>query len=160
MVPHRNTMIASDLMTTNPRTIRPTDKVSEALDALQSMDVRHLPVVDDQNNLVGMLSDRDLGSLMRTFTDGADAERMVVPLSKRRVADFMSAAVVSVDTEADLGDVIDKLLEEHIGALPVVDGEGTVVGIISYVDVLRAIGGEFELSGPGFRPPQTKHGAP
>jgi CBS-domain-containing membrane protein len=137
-------MIAADLMTENPRTIRVTDPVSEALDALQSMEIRHLPVVDDANNLVGMLSDRDLGPLMRTFTEGSDAERLVVPLSRRRVAEFMSADVVSVDADDDVCDVIETLLAERVGAVPVVDGEGNVAGIVSYVDILRALGGELE----------------
>jgi len=146
-------MIAADLMTNNPRTIRPTDPVSEALEALQSMEIRHLPVVDDGNNLIGMLSDRDLGPLMRSFTEGADAERMILPLSQRRVADFMSADVVSVDVDADLREVIETMLEQHIGAVPVVDGEGNVTGIISYVDVLRGVAGELEPSGArGGRP--------
>ncbi len=81
-------MIAADLMTENPRTIRATDPLGQAIEALQSIEVRHLPVVDDQNELVGMLSDRDLGSLMRTFSEGANAERLIVPLSRRRVAEF------------------------------------------------------------------------
>jgi pimeloyl-ACP methyl ester carboxylesterase len=59
---------------------RQTDPTIEAIDALQSLAIRHLPVVDDENNLVGMLSDRDLGSLMRT-SEEADAEGMVLPLS-------------------------------------------------------------------------------
>lgn len=144
-------MNAADLMTENPRTIRPTDPVSEAIDALQSMEIRHLPVVDDEGNLVGMLSDRDLGPLMRSFTEGADAERMILPLSQRRVVDFMSADVVSVDPDADVADVIETMLEQRIGAVPVVDGEGDVVGIISYVDVLRALGGELV-------PPEARRG--
>jgi len=133
-------MIAADLMTENPRTIRVTDSIGEALDVLQSMDIRHLPVVDDEDNLVGMLSDRDLGPLMRVFTEGEDAKRISVPLAQRRVADFMSADVVSVDPDADVKDVIQTMLEERIGAVPVVDGEGSVSGIISYVDILRALG--------------------
>jgi acetoin utilization protein AcuB len=132
-------MTAADLMTENPRTIRATDTIAQALDALQSMEIRHLPVVDDANELVGILSDRDLGSMMRSFTEGADAQRLIVPLSQRRVADFMSGDVVSVDTDADLGEITDTMLDQRIGAVPVVDGEGSVVGIISYVDVLRAL---------------------
>ena len=147
-------MIAADLMTENPRTIRATDLVSDALDALQSLEIRHLPVVDEENNLVGMLSDRDLGSLMRTFTEGADAERMVVPLSRRRVVDVMSADVVSVDADAEMSDVIEVMLEQRIGAVPVVDGEGNVAGIISYVDILRVLGGELEPSESRQRRPQ------
>ena len=137
-------MIAADLMTENPRTIRPTDTVSQALEALQSLEIRHLPVVDDENNLVGMVSDRDLGPLMRSFTEGEEAERMILTLSRRRVSDFMSADVICVDADADLSEVIDMMLDQHVGALPVVDGEGVVQGIISYVDVLRAVSGGIE----------------
>jgi CBS domain-containing protein len=150
-------MIAAELMTENPRTVRPTDPVSQALDALQSMEVRHLPVVNEQNELVGMLSDRDLGPLMRTFTEGADAERLIVPLSSRRVADFMSADVVSVDTDAALREVIETMLEQRIGALPVLDGEGNVAGIISYTDVLRATLSQLE---PQREAPRKKPTAP
>ena len=140
-------MIAAELMTENPRTIRPTDTLSAALEALQSSEIRHLPVVDDGNNLVGMLTDRDLGPLMRTFTEGAEAQRIIVPLSRRRVSDFMSADVVSVDTDTDLRDIVETMLEERIGAVPVVDGEGNVAGIISYVDILRAVVAEPEAAG-------------
>jgi CBS domain-containing protein len=134
-------MIAAELMTDNPTTIRTIDTVGEALDALQSLEIRHLPVVDEGNNLVGMLSDRDLGSLMRTFTEGADAQGMILTLSQRRVADFMSADVVSVDPDTDLSEIIETMLDQRIGVVPVVDGEGNVAGIISYVDILRAVGG-------------------
>ena len=139
-------MIAADVMTENPRTIRSTDPISEALDALQSLEIRHLPVVDDENNLIGMMSDCDLGPLMRTFTEGAEAERLIVPLSRRRVVDYMSADVVSVDADADMNEVIETMLEQRIGAVPVVDGEGNVIGIISYVDILRSVVGELEPS--------------
>lgn len=147
-------MIAADLMTENPRTIRATDPLGQAIEALQSMEVRHLPVVDDQNELVGMLSDRDLGSLMRTFSEGADAERSIVPLSRRRVAELMSADVVSVEANAELREVIDTMLEQRVGALPVIDRDGNVTGIISYVDVLRAVADELESR--GVRPKRSR----
>lgn len=137
-------MIAADLMTENPRTIRDTDLVSEALEALQSMEIRHLPVVDRGNNLVGMLSDRDLGPLMTIFTEGVEAQRMIVPLSRRRVSELMSADVVSVDPDDDVREVIETMLEQRVGAVPVVDAEGNVAGIISYVDVLRVMSRERE----------------
>ncbi|HSQ67891.1 MAG TPA: CBS domain-containing protein [Polyangiaceae bacterium] len=150
-------MIASDLMTENPTTIRATDTVSQALETLQSLDIRHLPVVDDEDNLVGMLSDRDLGPLMRSFTEGEEADRMVLTLSRRRVSDYMSSDVVCIDEDADLSEVIDTMLEQRVGALPVVDGEGTVQGIISYVDILRAVGAELERPAP--RPGRRRRAA-
>ena len=133
-------MIAADLMTEHPRTIRPDDTIGEAIEALQSMDVRHLPVVNDDNELVGILSDRDLGSLFAPFAEGAEAEPTLVTRTERLVATIMHADVVTADAEADVADVIEAMLENKIGAIPVVDGERKLEGIISYVDILRTLG--------------------
>ena len=52
----------------------------------------------------------------------------------------MSADVVKVYPETDLGEVIDRMLDEKVGAVPVVDADtGDLLGIVSYVDVLRAL---------------------
>lgn len=138
-------MIAEDIMTESPRTIRQTDTILEALDVLQSMQIRHLPVVDEEGELVGMLSDRDLGSRTSMFVEGADAEQAAVPLGSRRVSELMSSSVVSVSVGTDLSAVIEAMLEQHVGAVPVVDADGAVIGIISYVDVLRTFAGAPEV---------------
>jgi acetoin utilization protein AcuB len=132
-------MIAADIMTPNPKTMQPTASVSQAVETLQSMHVRHLPIVDERGHLIGMLSDRDLGALMRTFAEDAEAERMIVPLSQRRIGDVMSADVLAVEGDADVVEVIQLMLDERVGAVPVIDGAGHVQGIVSYVDVLRAL---------------------
>jgi acetoin utilization protein AcuB len=120
--------------------MRSTDSVSDAIEALQTMNVRHLPIVDERGHLIGMLSDRDLGSLMQRFTEGAEVEQIIAALSRRVVGDFMSGAAVSVDVDAAVTEVIELMLDERIGAVPVVDGADNVIGIISYVDVLRVLG--------------------
>jgi acetoin utilization protein AcuB len=125
-------MIAADVMTENPKTILATDPLRDALEILQALEIRHLPVVDDDDDLVGMVSDRDLAPLLRTY-DGA---------SDRKVAQLMSSDVVSVGLDAELREVIETLLEQRIGAVPVVDGDGKIAGIISYVDLLRTYAGE------------------
>jgi len=132
-------MNAAQLMTDNPRTIRVDDTLADALELLQSMAVRHLPVVDEHGDLVGMLSDRDVAALARSFTEGEDATRTIAQRAGTRVAAVMSADPVCVDPDADAAEVIERMLENRIGAVPVVDGDGTVVGIISYIDVLRAM---------------------
>lgn len=132
-------MIAADLMTPKPKTIRVTTTVTAALDILWSLDVRHLPVIDEDGELVGMLSDRDVAPLVK-FDDG------VAVTAGKSVGDVMSGDVISVDADTELEGVIETLLEERIGAVPVVDGEGSVVGIISYVDVLRTYAGELGAS--------------
>lgn len=135
-------MIAADIMTKKPRTIRVTAAVTSALDVLSALDVRHLPVVDDDGELIGMLSDRDVGPFLKTFTEGGGSP------NGHRVADLMSGDVVSVDTDTDLEEVIETLLEQRIGAVPVVDGDGTLAGIISYVDVLRTYASEISADRP------------
>jgi len=138
-------MIAADVMTHNPRTILATDPVSDALEVLATLDIRHLPVVDESDTLVGMISDRDLGTLMRRYDEA----------SSEGISEYMSADVVSVEEDADLREVIETLLEQRIGAVPVVDGDGKIAGIISYVDLLRTYAGELE-PGPRRAPPAKK----
>lgn len=127
-------MIAADVMTQNPRTILQSDRVSDAVEVVETLDIRHLPVVDDANTLVGMISDRDLAPLMRNYDE----------TSRRKISEYMSSAVVSVEEDSDLGEVIEALLEHRIGAVPVVDGDGKITGIISYVDLLRTYAAELE----------------
>jgi acetoin utilization protein AcuB len=132
-------LVVEDIMTKNPRTIGLNDSAGDAIEALQSMDVRHLPVVDDQGELLGMISDRDLGSWARQFSEGEDARRNIVTLSAVRVANIMSSDAACVDMDADVGEIVETMLERKVGALPVVDGQNRVVGIVSYVDLLRVM---------------------
>jgi acetoin utilization protein AcuB len=131
-------MVAREIMTPKPITVRPRSTVREAVTLLRSLDVRHLPVVDEDRELVGMLSDRDLRGLPYLSEAvnelaGARTVRLSAPVSA-----IMSTDVMSVDPDDDILAVIDLLLEARVGAVPVVDPEGRLLGIVSYVDLLRA----------------------
>jgi acetoin utilization protein AcuB len=130
---------AIELMTENPRTVRVDDTIGDAMEVLQTMDFRHLPVVDEQGDLVGMLSDRDLRALVLPLSP--DAEDLGTALRKARVpvSAMMSSSVVSVSPDADITELMELMLENKIGALPVVDGEGALIGIVSYVDIFRRL---------------------
>ena len=117
-------MIARDVMTRNPRTLFLDDTIAEAWSALDELVVRHLPILNAAEEIVGMLSDRDL---VRTSRD-----------SDRPVAPLMSGKVVSVAPEAPIEVVIQRLVESRVGAVPVVGPDAKVLGIVSYVDLLRA----------------------
>ncbi|WP_437599164.1 CBS domain-containing protein [Sorangium sp. So ce590] len=138
---------AAELMTENPRTVRVDDPIAEAVDVLQTTDFRHLPVLDEQGELVGMLSDRDLRGLQLPYSANAavvDAgqQKTGVPVSTMPVSTIMSGNVVSVGPDADMTELMELMLEHKIGALPVVDAEGALLGIVSYVDIFRRILGE------------------
>jgi acetoin utilization protein AcuB len=128
-------------MTPNPERIDVRDSIAVAIDTLFELDVRHLPVVDENEELVGMVSDRDLRShsLPATmeydeFGTSSDGDRTDAPVSQ-----IMRSDVQYVDPETDLHEVIQLMLDYKIGAVPVVDPiDGNLVGIVSYIDVLRA----------------------
>lgn len=78
---------AAELMTENLRTVRVDDPIGEAADVLQTTDFRHLLLVDEQGELVGMLSDRDLRALqLPCSADTAVVRRALGRRRRRRAA--------------------------------------------------------------------------
>lgn len=132
-------MQAQDVMTPNPVTVPPATSVAEVWELMRERAVRHLPVVD-RGAVVGMLSDRDLAhfDMARVLTaDGAETLRRELGTPAVKV---MSADVVAVNPDAELGEVVDLLVENRIGAVAVVrPGTQELVGIVSYIDVLEAL---------------------
>jgi CBS domain-containing protein len=131
-------MTVREVMTKTPLSVNTRTTVAQAWEVLQSMDVRHLPVVNEDRELVGIVSDRDFGTtpwpnLEMNQVFGPRRIRLEQPVTA-----IMSADVISTDPDADLRDVVDLLLDNKIGAVPVTSPEGHVVGIVSYLDVLRA----------------------
>jgi acetoin utilization protein AcuB len=132
-------MSAHELMTPNPVTVPPDATLAEVWDLMRDRGIRHVPVVDG-DTLVGMLSDRDLAhvDLPRLMKlEGVEALRRELSIP---VVKVMSSGLVVVDDDAEMDEVIDLLIEHRVGALPVVrPGTAQLVGIVSYVDVLRAV---------------------
>jgi CBS domain-containing protein len=102
--------------------------------------VRHLPVVDDDGALVGVVTDRDLRHhlfgprvLKEVGTIAVDILLKAVPVSE-----IMSTPVMSVPATAEVVEAARIMLEDKVGSLPVVEG-GRVVGIVTETDVLRQI---------------------
>lgn len=132
-------MRARDIMTAAPKTVNASDTVEVAVEALRWLDARHLPVVDDDGVLVGVVSDRDLRSIMPLpDLSEDDYEERWRAAQSRPVATVMSTDPVSVDPDAGLREIIQPMVEHKIGAVAVVDGDLHPIGIVSYIDVLRA----------------------
>jgi acetoin utilization protein AcuB len=125
-------------MTSHPEHIVATGSVQEAVNKLFELDARHLPVVDEHGELVGVLSDRDLREYSQPYEMQFENlttsdEREVTPVS-----DIMSGDVISAHPEDDITEIIDMMIDQKVGAVPVVDPlDGNLVGIVSYIDILR-----------------------
>lgn len=130
-------LTVADAMTEPAVSVSPTDSLLEAARLMVDHQVRHLPVVED-DEVVGMLSDRDIrtvaGDPVR-YMESREAEgaRML------SVRDAMAPTALTIHPNRPLRDLANELADEKVGALPVVDMNGKLLGIVSYVDALRAL---------------------
>jgi acetoin utilization protein AcuB len=119
-------------MTTGSVALGPHATVAEAWAVLRALGVPQVPVVNDQQQLLGLVSDQDLSPPPPDATGDASA-----PRPDTLVAGLMTRKALFVDEDDDLGAVVDLMLESNVFVVPVVDPNVKVVGIVSYLDVLR-----------------------
>ena len=119
-----------DVMSERPTTVTPRATVESAIQLLERLEIRHLPVVNESGELVGMLSDRDLRGTL-----GADGG----PPGSARIVDIMNGDVIQALADDDVIDIAELMVDNKIGAVPIVDERGVLVGIVSYVDILRSM---------------------
>jgi acetoin utilization protein AcuB len=131
-------MLIADIMTPTIVTARPGDSVRRALQLLEDQEIRHLPVIDEERRLIGLVSDRDLREYRLPVMREIEAPEQADALLDVPISEVMSSDVVSVDSAEDVVAAIDVMLEYRVGAVPVLDRTtGELVGIVSYVDMLR-----------------------
>jgi acetoin utilization protein AcuB len=129
----------SAIMKTGVISIRMDATLETALEVCAEKEIRHLPVVDEQNRLVGILTDRDirrhlsprLGTLSENGSDRASLQRHIHVLMARHV--------VTGTPEMSLAEAARKLLHNRVGCLPIVDAENLVVGIVTSSDFLQLL---------------------
>ncbi|WP_242343016.1 CBS domain-containing protein [Anaeromyxobacter terrae] len=127
------------VMTPRPATIGPEDSLGDAAGVMVEGGFRHLPVVDPDGAVVGMLSERDLRARLGTELERfADAAR---DLLSEEVEGTLRPDPITIPSTATVRDALEILADERIGALPVLDGE-RLVGILSYLDLLVYLRGE------------------
>jgi CBS domain-containing protein len=121
-------MLVSQYMTQAPLTIGVDDDYAAAFDIMERRDLHHLPVVNAQGEVVGIVARRDLQLAARFFHE-APAE----------VADVMHAPVVTIASDATLAAAADRMMAERIGCLPVVDDGHHLAGMLTETDLFRAL---------------------
>ncbi len=128
-------MIVKDIMTPRPYTISPEKPVLEALLMMYEHDIRRLPVVE-KNELVGIVSDRDIKQIMGRpeLAGKREAEEPELDMVVREV---MSRNVVTVGQDEDIREAIELIVENRISGLPVLDQDEKLVGVISAIDLLQ-----------------------
>ena len=131
-------MRISQYMTRKVVTAKPTDGVRRTFFVMRRDGFRHLPVVNDQGGLVGIISDRDLRRPDWVDEDFSVSHPYRLDDSLH-VEDLMSHEPVVVHTYDSIGKAAALLAERRFGALPVLDKDEALVGILSAYDLLRAM---------------------
>jgi acetoin utilization protein AcuB len=135
-----------DVMSPHPLTIDPEAPLETAVSAMRERRVRHLPVVDDQGRLIGIVTDRDLRSAMfgpaiADYLPGTPQGRlqaMVSGLGEVLVRHVMTWGVVTIGPEAPVAQAAAMMVTSRIGSLPVVEDK-RLVGMVTEHDVLKAL---------------------
>lgn len=127
----------SAVMARGPLIVHPQEPLLEAVALMIEHGVRHVPVADLDGRLVGMVSDRDVRTAVGDPAEALRSER--TEIDELTVAGVMTAPAESVLEDAPLSSVAQRMSHDSIGALPVLDRAGRVVGVVSYVDLIRVL---------------------
>jgi len=143
-------MFVSKSMTHKVITVRPETSVIDARDLMLKHRIRHLPVVEDDDFLVGIITDRDVRSILpAAFYAKSDTHMEVGDFSGIKVAKAMTPNPHTVSPEDTIEDVLLQIQTLRVGALPVVDRRGRLQGLISVRDLLRAFINVLGIEEPG-----------
>lgn len=122
-------MHVRDVMRPLPRPIEGTESVQVAAERMKREDSGCL-IVGDENHVEGIVTDRDVS--LRCVADGKKP-------SATPVRDIMSVGVVHCREHETIGDVVERMIHHGLLRLPVVDGQGHMVGMISARDSVRSV---------------------
>jgi CBS domain-containing membrane protein len=128
--------LVADVMNTDVFTLSRNDKLSIAENLMKQQRIRHIPVLDSDGVLCGILTQRDLfrGILLRSLGYGSRAEQKM--LDSFSIKDAMHDEVLTVSPQSTLSEAANLMLSNKVGCLPVVDGE-RLVGMISEADFVK-----------------------
>jgi CBS domain-containing protein len=133
-------MRARDIMSRSVVTVRTDTPIQRAAALLTEHGITSLPVLDEDDRVVGILSEVDLirNRMPHDPRSHLRPEAHRDPDPANRVGDVMTDAVVCLGETADTGDIAALMLENNVRAVPIVDG-GRLVGIVSRRDLLRTL---------------------
>lgn len=131
-------LLVSDVMTKNAATVKPDDKLAVADDVMRLGRIRHMPVVDEDGVLVGIVTQRDLfhNALLKAFGYGTRAKSQVLDMVY--VKDAMKSPVKTVSPDTPLKEAARLMRDEKIGCVVVTEG-GSVSGILTEGDFVALV---------------------
>jgi CBS domain-containing protein len=137
----------ADIMTNKPKAVTPQTPVPDIIRLLLDSPFNSVPVIDEQNRPVGIITQGDLikragmpirlGLLKAMAQDNLDATLQA--LSERHAKDIMTTPAITTYQDSYVQQIIKQMLTKNLKRMPVVDGQGRLTGMLSRFDVFRTV---------------------
>lgn len=144
-------MFVHDRMSSPAVTVTADTSFQNALKLMRDHGFRRLPVVDKKGRLVGIVSERDLLYASPSSATSLSIWEVHYLLSSLRVKEIMTKDVITTTPDTPVEDAAELMVTHKIGGLPVVDGRGDVVGVITETDIFNTFVEMFSSDRPGVR---------
>lgn len=131
-------MLVKDFMTVDVVTVGEDQSMLEAREVLRGKNLESLPVVDDIKRVRGIITTEDIGKASPSDSSTLSRYEANYLLGRLKVKDIMSRSVITVGSEDTIEYVAYKLYKYRVNALPVVDVDNRLCGIISQSDIFRS----------------------
>ncbi|MDD5225905.1 MAG: CBS domain-containing protein [Candidatus Omnitrophica bacterium] len=131
-------LLLKDIMTKDPVTLNIDEPFCRVAQIFQERDIRHLPIVNSQGMILGIISQRDLNRIASP-KKGPNGEYLYDPeeLSKYILKQHVIQKVFSLSPEGTLEKAVELMAEKKLGCMPVASSDGKVVGIVTITDILK-----------------------
>jgi len=129
-------MLVEDRMTRNPTTVTTETSLKDALELIRSKPFRHLPVLDSEGKLVGIVTEKSLVYASPTPATSLSVFEVDYILSRTKIGQIIEGEVITVGPDLPIEEAARVMIDHRFGCLPVVEGD-KLVGIISDTDIFR-----------------------
>jgi CBS domain-containing protein len=135
---YSDAMTVGDLMLKNPVTAAEGDNVEKVYAAMLQGRFRHMPVVSKGNKLIGIVSDRDLRNVL-VFVNDPEGNKLMIGDEKLTIGRVMTREPFAAAAEDSVKTAVRIMVKHKFGCLPVCDGEGKLLGLLTETDLLRLL---------------------
>ena len=157
-------MKIKDIMTRDVIFCAPYDPITEAARLMYLNGLTGLPVVDELDQVVGIVTERDLVKMEEPVhvpkmlailgsavyldnpVNGDEVEKQLVKLTATKVNEIMTEEVISIRPEASLEELAEIFIHKKVNPVPVLDAESKLVGIVSMADIVKLLSASKDIA--------------
>ncbi|WP_394193567.1 HPP family protein [Pseudoalteromonas atlantica] len=129
--------LVADLMTPAPLAIKADNTLHDAHNLMKEKNIRHIPVINENGALVGMLTQKILIAQVMGIMANYSSTALERKEKQTKVLDIMATDFTSIEPEQPLHEVANFFVENRHGCMPVVDKDNNLVGILTSSDFVR-----------------------